>query len=226
MRSTDGVLGRRTAAARRSAERRRCRVCRHRRAAVTLACSDGRPDHSTIVTDSQLAVLLRQTQWTLDEAAHDFPAAATRRTRRDSGDAGGHRPCLGAGRCAVSASLPDGHPSSTGGQPRADRRAHLGDLRRCLRRAQPLLLPPGAQLTETIVLDIGDRYRFLQSPAAAPPPSLPGGFSQAGRPVLDHGGAGEPTPTRPRSRRAPLDDPSPPHSDGALLLTGGAPCPA
>lgn len=26
------------------------------------------------VTDSQLAVLLRQAQWALDEAAHDFPA--------------------------------------------------------------------------------------------------------------------------------------------------------
>ncbi len=30
--------------------------------------------HAVCVTDSQLAVLFRQLQWTLDDAAHDFPA--------------------------------------------------------------------------------------------------------------------------------------------------------
>ncbi len=30
--------------------------------------------HAVCVTDSQLAVLFRQTQWLLDDAAHDFPA--------------------------------------------------------------------------------------------------------------------------------------------------------
>lgn len=35
------------------------------------------------VTDSQLAVLLRQTQWALDEAAHDFPAGRATPQRRE-----------------------------------------------------------------------------------------------------------------------------------------------
>ncbi|MGH3906968.1 MAG: hypothetical protein ACRDTE_22730 [Pseudonocardiaceae bacterium] len=35
------------------------------------------------VTDSQLAVLLRQTQWVLDEAAHDFPAGRVTPQRRE-----------------------------------------------------------------------------------------------------------------------------------------------
>lgn len=50
---------------------------------MTLACPDSRPDHSTGVTDSQLAVLLRQTQWALDEAAHDFPAGRATPGRRE-----------------------------------------------------------------------------------------------------------------------------------------------
>lgn len=33
------------------------------------------------VTDSQLAVLLLQTQWALDEAAHDFPTGRVTPTR-------------------------------------------------------------------------------------------------------------------------------------------------
>ncbi|MGH8573394.1 MAG: hypothetical protein ACREX8_12590 [Gammaproteobacteria bacterium] len=35
------------------------------------------------VTDSQLAVLLRQTQWALDDAAHDFPAGRVSAQRRE-----------------------------------------------------------------------------------------------------------------------------------------------
>ncbi len=38
---------------------------------------------STGVTDSQLAVLLRQTQWALDDAAHDFPAGRGSAQRRE-----------------------------------------------------------------------------------------------------------------------------------------------
>ncbi|MGH3903918.1 MAG: hypothetical protein ACRDTE_07000 [Pseudonocardiaceae bacterium] len=78
----------------------------------------------------------------------------------------------------MSASLPDGHTREIYVAVRGER-SHLP-------------LPPGAALTETIVLDIGDRYRLLQSPAAPPPPSLPGGAPQAGRPVPGHGGAGSP----------------------------------
>ncbi|MGH3904599.1 MAG: hypothetical protein ACRDTE_10465 [Pseudonocardiaceae bacterium] len=45
-----------------------------RSSAAALAPPGGQPEPTTGVTDSQLAVLLRQTQWALDEAAHDFPA--------------------------------------------------------------------------------------------------------------------------------------------------------
>ncbi len=38
---------------------------------------------STGVTDFQLAVLLRQTQWALDDAAHDFPAGRGSAQRRE-----------------------------------------------------------------------------------------------------------------------------------------------
>ncbi len=37
---------------------------------------------ATGITDSQLAVLLRQTQWALDDAAHDFPAGRGTPQRR------------------------------------------------------------------------------------------------------------------------------------------------
>ncbi|MGH3908865.1 MAG: hypothetical protein ACRDTE_32485 [Pseudonocardiaceae bacterium] len=70
---------------------------------MTLACPDGRPDHPTSVTDSQLAVLLRQTQWTLDEAAHDFPAGRGTPQRRD--ELAGTLETLAA---IVRASAPDG----------------------------------------------------------------------------------------------------------------------
>ena len=43
----------------------------------------GQPDPPTGVTDSQLAVVLRQTQWALDEAAHDFPAGRVTPQRRE-----------------------------------------------------------------------------------------------------------------------------------------------
>lgn len=39
------------------------------------------PHRSTI--DRQLAVLLRQTQWLLDDAAHDIPAGRYQQTKRD-----------------------------------------------------------------------------------------------------------------------------------------------
>ena len=52
-----------------------------------------------------------------------------------------------------------------------------------------------------------------QSPAALPPPFLPGGFPRAGRPDPDHGEAGE-RPERPWLRRGPSDD-----GDGSVKLT-------
>ncbi|MGH3908288.1 MAG: hypothetical protein ACRDTE_29510 [Pseudonocardiaceae bacterium] len=82
-----------------------------------------------------------------------------------------------------------------------------------------------ATLLPRIVADRDHRPTTPQSPAVPHSASLPGGSPQAGRPVPDHGGAGEP-PTYPRSRRAPPDDHSPPDPDSALLLSGGAPCPA
>lgn len=70
---------------------------------MTLACSGGQPDpSSTGVTDSQLAVLLRQTQWTLDEAAHDFPAGRCTPQRRK--ELAGTLEALAA---IVRASVPD-----------------------------------------------------------------------------------------------------------------------
>lgn len=48
-----------------------------------LALPDGQPDPPAGVTDSQLAVVLRQTQWALDEAAHDFPAGRVTPQRRE-----------------------------------------------------------------------------------------------------------------------------------------------
>ena len=42
-----------------------------------------RADALSRVTDPQLAVLLRQTQWALDEAAHDFPAGRCTAQRRE-----------------------------------------------------------------------------------------------------------------------------------------------
>lgn len=70
---------------------------------MTLACPGGRPDPSTGVTDSQLAVLLRQTQWALDEAAHDFPAGRCDTRRREELAA-----TLEALATIVRASAPDG----------------------------------------------------------------------------------------------------------------------
>ncbi|MGH3906718.1 MAG: hypothetical protein ACRDTE_21445 [Pseudonocardiaceae bacterium] len=54
-----------------------------RSSVVPLAPPGGQPEPTTGVTDSQLAVLLRQTQWALDEAAHDFPAGRVTPTRRE-----------------------------------------------------------------------------------------------------------------------------------------------
>lgn len=51
--------------------------------AVTLTHPGGWPDRCTGVTDSQLAILLRQTQWALDDAAHDFPAGRASAQRRE-----------------------------------------------------------------------------------------------------------------------------------------------
>lgn len=59
-----------------------------------------------------------------------------------------------------------------------------------------------------------------QSPAVSPPPVLPGGFSSAGRPDMDHGAAGESAPTGPRPRRGPLGD----LACTGLLVSGGALC--
>ncbi|MGH3907695.1 MAG: hypothetical protein ACRDTE_26470 [Pseudonocardiaceae bacterium] len=57
------------------------------------------------VTDSQLAVLLRQTQWALDEAAHDFPAGRGTPQRREELAA-----ILEGLAVIVRASAPDGAP--------------------------------------------------------------------------------------------------------------------
>lgn len=57
------------------------------------------------VTDSQLAVLLRQTQWALDEAAHDFPAGRGTPQQREELAA-----TLEGLAAIVRASAPDGAP--------------------------------------------------------------------------------------------------------------------
>lgn len=57
------------------------------------------------VTDSQLAVLLRQAQWALDEAAYDFPAGRGTPQRRAELAA-----TLEGLAVIVRASAPDGAP--------------------------------------------------------------------------------------------------------------------
>ncbi len=54
-----------------------------RSSAAPLAPPGGQPDLTGGVTDSQLAVLFRQAQWGLDEAAHDFPAGRVSAQRRE-----------------------------------------------------------------------------------------------------------------------------------------------
>lgn len=64
------------------------------------------------------------------------------------------------------------------------------------------------------------------SPAVSSAAVLPGGVPQVRRPVPDHGGAGEPTPTEPRPRRGPSEDADdekpPPVAGRSLLLSTGA----
>jgi len=51
--------------------------------AAPLAPPGGQPEPTTGVTDPQLAVLLRQAQWALDDAAHDVPAGRVTAQRRE-----------------------------------------------------------------------------------------------------------------------------------------------
>ena len=50
---------------------------------VSISCPECKRRVAPAVTDSQLAVLLRQAQWTLDEAAHHFPAGRGTPQRRE-----------------------------------------------------------------------------------------------------------------------------------------------
>ena len=50
---------------------------------VPISCPECERPAAPAVTDSQLAVLLRQAQWTLDEAAHHFPAGRGTPQRRE-----------------------------------------------------------------------------------------------------------------------------------------------
>lgn len=76
--------------------------------------------------------------------------------------------------------------------------------------------PDATDVLPRIELETGDPpTQSLQTPAVSPTPRFP-----AGRPDLDHGGAGA-HPDGPRSRRVPPVNPPPrPHSDGSLLLVG------
>lgn len=58
------------------------RACRARAAEVFAGAVTAMPEPSG-VTDAQLTVLFRQTQWALDEAAHDFPAGRVTEQRRE-----------------------------------------------------------------------------------------------------------------------------------------------
>lgn len=61
------------------------------------------------VTDSQLAVLLRQAQWALDDAAHELPAGRTTPGRR-----AGLAETLEALAVVLRASVPDGAARGAG----------------------------------------------------------------------------------------------------------------
>ncbi|MGQ0718692.1 MAG: hypothetical protein ACT4NP_15560 [Pseudonocardiales bacterium] len=77
--------------------------------------------------------------------------------------------------------------------------------------------PEATDVLPRIELEPGDPpTQPLQTPAAPPIPRFP-----AGRPDLDHGGAGVHSDS-PRLRRVPPGDPPPPpHSGRSLLLAGG-----
>ncbi|MGH3905875.1 MAG: hypothetical protein ACRDTE_17100 [Pseudonocardiaceae bacterium] len=66
-----------------------------------ISCRECDPPPTNGVTDSQLAVLFRQAQWVLDDAAHDFPAGRVTARRRE--ELAGSLEALGA---IVRASTP------------------------------------------------------------------------------------------------------------------------
>jgi hypothetical protein len=80
--------------------------------------------------------------------------------------------------------------------------------------------PEATDVLPRIEPDSGDRRTEpLQTPAVLsplPPPRCP----RTGRPDLDHGGAGEKHPERPRLRRGPSDIPEP-GPGPVVLVTGG-----
>ncbi len=72
---------------------------------VPIHCSQCDPPPTNGVTDTQLAVLFRQTQWALDDAAYEFPAGQVTPRRRE--ELAGILESLAT---IVRDSLPDGEP--------------------------------------------------------------------------------------------------------------------
>lgn len=112
--------------------------------------------------------------------------------------------------CAALYALLLDHPVDRRGRCRSCRRPGVViglRRRRCrvLRAAHFALRQSGDFLASHLAGDLGLPAPPVQTPAAPPPPILPGGFPTAGRPDPERGGAGE-RPDRPRSRRAPPDD--------------------
>lgn len=109
------------------------------------------------------------------------------------------------------------------GEHSIDRR---GRCRRC--RGPRPLLGRGRRVCRVLVAarfylhQPDDVLSHLVDSAASPAPA-PGGSPQARRPDANHGGAEEPTPRRPRPRRAPPDHQARPPSGGRpLVVTAGA----
>lgn len=94
-------------------------------------------------------------------------------------------------------------------------------------RAGEAMAAPGLDDTDVVprmTADPGDPPTTSQSPVVSSPPFPPGGFPGAGRPDLDHGGAGE-SPEGRWPRRGPSGDAGAavsPVSGGSLLVSRGA----
>lgn len=95
---------------------------------------------------------------------------------------------------------------------------------------QPDAAPPSAadpEPTEVLPRVGADPLDMRTGHPPAPavsPPGLPGGSSRARPPAAHHGGAGEPIPRRPRSRRAPSDDQTPAGSDMSIAMARAEAC--
>ncbi|MPZ66369.1 MAG: hypothetical protein GEU83_12945 [Pseudonocardiaceae bacterium] len=81
-----------------------------------------------------------------------------------------------------------------------------------------------AALAPVVDADATDVLPQIAASQVVSPPSAPGGSPRASQPDLDHGGAGQPAPRRPRPRRVPPpgNRTRPPSGGNPLALSSGA----